>query len=172
MTRPLRVDFSHRLLACPAAASQIVRANALHVTDDLVTSKGIERSLELTSRSPGGDPHTVLSRDLRNTLPAGWARARGELHGISLCGSPVRHPLLSSPLSEEKASVTFPCLPFAALTPHSYKELNKHMAIFQEKILHVTTAPSAQGIARQLMILFSPKTLIGPLHEVTKFGRF
>ena len=44
--------------------------------------------------------------------------------------------------------------------------------IFQKNISHVVIAPSIQGVAWQLMIVFSPKTLIGFPREITKFGRF
>lgn len=67
--------------------------------------------------------------------------------------------------------------PMPALCHHNASFLQrakKYMAIrgiFQKNSLHVVIAPSTQGVAWQLMTVFSPKTVIGFPHEITKFGR-
>jgi len=69
----------------------------------------------------------------------------------------------------------FPCLPFAGCHhPSSLKMLSKCIAnpetvpISASYMLEIE--PSAQGVGQQLMMSFSPKTLIGSPQEMTQLG--
>lgn len=83
--------------------------------DYLITSKGFEDSLTLTSRPLGRDPqHNFALRLLRNTLLGG--KGMRQMRGLryqSLLRVWSYDLGLSSPLSEEKTSMVFLCLPFA-----------------------------------------------------------